>query len=983
MFLNDTKEDKLNNIQTKKEPKQPMLNIFFKNNKKEKINKKSLITKTPKSSKFNSSFNFNYQKKESEHNSKEKNVTPIKKLKKNRYILNNGESKNNNNDLDSNNKNNKYNEKKNKNKFNNSHLYESRNMSNKTNNKNCVSISINNNSLFPTLNGNANLFRLNKQSNTHDENLLDEKNKQNDTVYNNINLKNFNSNSIIVTEPRQKKFTFFQKFLNDKISSHKSVNFNFVNSYKKLNSEESYLKQLSNLKINISENKNNESDKIKNNFLNSFNNKSLNEKNEFDKKINKAKSVKFNNIRNNNIYNNKPILTENYPEINIKKEFLSLIPRNNPKNLKSVIKAFTQDKSINFKKNKNNRKIFLMKNNMMNENDTIKNHIIRPLKPDIQKNSYSINNENLNSINFNNKDINNPFDRYNINNDNSINNGGDNENFDNLKKLIILNSKRAHYEGNKFVKKNEEKYFLDKRLKIFGKFHEENKLRENYISSNKNNFLKKSVIDKINKNISEHFEIILKIKEEKKKEKLKKMQKYLMQIFYFILDKPNENHPYENIDNLGLFFFIDKPIETKIKILNNSGFFDMYQDLIKDMNDKWNNDNMLIYKQLCDFYSFNYILNEKNKKNNSSFFEISDRKFFLYKEKIRKDFNFDFQSVKFTNINTNGNKMSIKQKNDKLNKRNVVKKIRKNNFPKSKTFYISNKNLDKITKINESNNNNESLNLEEKYDDELKISIFAKIQKEFTPIRQTPSQKTLIHFNKISTKKSKKKINLVNIINNNNINNINNNNSKEENKLETEFNEITKKVENYNTLKNIGVFSVKEKKKDLNEKEQLKKLMKNFKMVEIIKKLTGKEILDDLDEEILSSQEKEKEIEMEQELPTVKLFNEFVSILKKKEIDKFYILLQNNEKTFNEIINLREYKTGNTLLIYATENNLKSITELLLVKKADPDIQNKHGNSALHIAYQNNNTFIINLLIEYCANQNLKNINGFIPQEMN
>ncbi len=100
-----------------------------------------------------------------------------------------------------------------------------------------------------------------------------------------------------------------------------------------------------------------------------------------------------------------------------------------------------------------------------------------------------------------------------------------------------------------------------------------------------------------------------------------------MQIFYFILDKPNENHPYENIDNLELFFLNDKPIETKIKILNNSGFFDMNQDLIKDMNDKWNNDNILIYKQLCDFYSFNYILNEKNRKNNSSFFEISDRKF--------------------------------------------------------------------------------------------------------------------------------------------------------------------------------------------------------------------------------------------------------------------------------------------------------------------------------------------------------------------
>ena len=85
---------------------------------------------------------------------------------------------------------------------------------------------------------------------------------------------------------------------------------------------------------------------------------------------------------------------------------------------------------------------------------------------------------------------------------------------------------------------------------------------------------------------------------------------------------------------------------------------------------------------------------------------------------------------------------------------------------------------------------------------------------------------------------------------------------------------------------------------------------------------------------------------------------------------------------FNEIINKQDSITGNTLLIYAVDNNLKSITELLLIKKANPDIQNLLGNSALHIAYQNNNSFIINLLVEYNANQNLKNENGLMPSEV-
>ena len=84
----------------------------------------------------------------------------------------------------------------------------------------------------------------------------------------------------------------------------------------------------------------------------------------------------------------------------------------------------------------------------------------------------------------------------------------------------------------------------------------------------------------------------------------------------------------------------------------------------------------------------------------------------------------------------------------------------------------------------------------------------------------------------------------------------------------------------------------------------------------------------------------------------------------------------------NRIINKQEFNTGNTLLIYAVENNLKSIVESLLLKGANPNIQNKFGNSALHIAYKNDNYFLINLLIEYHADKELKNNKDFLPNQM-
>ena len=122
--------------------------------------------------------------------------------------------------------------------------------------------------------------------------------------------------------------------------------------------------------------------------------------------------------------------------------------------------------------------------------------------------------------------------------------------------------------------------------------------------------------------------------------------------------------------------------------------------------------------------------------------------------------------------------------------------------------------------------------------------------------------------------------------------------------------------------------------------------------------------------------------EMEKDLPDSKLFDKFVTVIQSRKISKFDYLLQNEEEGFNRILNNQEFSTGNTLLIYATQNNLKSIVEFLLLKGADPNIQNKFGNSALHIAYVNDNAFIINLLFEYGADDKIKNSHGLLPWQM-
>jgi hypothetical protein len=198
------------------------------------------------------------------------------------------------------------------------------------------------------------------------------------------------------------------------------------------------------------------------------------------------------------------------------------------------------------------------------------------------------------------------------------------------------------------------------------------------------------------------------------------------------------------------------------------------------------------------------------------------------------------------------------------------------------------------------------------------------------------------------------------------------------------FNQAKNDLDNYNILKNPKIFSYtinnqfnigKRFSKMFNLKKNKIQLDKKLKIDSITIKYAGIEQLTK-EASLIKTQE------MENDLPDVKLFEKIVNIFRKRKITKFEDLVKDNEEAFNKIINKQEFTTGNTLLIYATQFNLKSVVEILLLKGADPNIQNKFGNSALHLAYKNDNVFIINLLIEHGADTKLKNCNRILPWQM-
>ena len=372
------------------------------------------------------------------------------------------------------------------------------------------------------------------------------------------------------------------------------------------------------------------------------------------------------------------------------------------------------------------------------------------------------------------------------------------------------------------------------------------------------------------------------------------------------------------------------------------------------------------------FSSRNEISNTKINKRNSL---ALDKDYFIYKERINNEINLNLSintlHLKIKNLKekrdskvSNSSRKRLSRVKQRLatkydSKNQILSLFAQNNIEKNETNIIKNK-----------------INQEVIIDK--KMGNFAKIQKELGFTQHNENFEKFAKLFRISQKnlmtdKNKKK-------NENDDKKLFNFNSEKE----TLFNTAKVNLDNYNILKNRTLFLYSSSKQIKLEKRfshlfkiQRDKIQldKKNKIDNITIKLAG---IDQLTKEASTI----KTQEIERDLPDVKLFDKFVSALHRRNINQFDLLLQKKGEAFNRIINKQEFNTGNTLLIYSTQYNLKSIVELLLLKGANPNIQNNFGNTALHNAFKNDNVFIINLLLEYNADQKIKNNNGLLPWQM-
>ena len=109
------------------------------------------------------------------------------------------------------------------------------------------------------------------------------------------------------------------------------------------------------------------------------------------------------------------------------------------------------------------------------------------------------------------------------------------------------------------------------------------------------------------------------------------------------------------------------------------------------------------------------------------------------------------------------------------------------------------------------------------------------------------------------------------------------------------------------------------------------------------------------------------------------IFEALVKLIKINEL-KLFIEVYNQRK--NEIdINEQDPKNGNTLLIYSIIMNAFEISNYLLEKGADPNIENSHNNTALHYAFSYKNFKVADLLTKSGAKENIVNKLGLTPWE--
>ena len=534
---------------------------------------------------------------------------------------------------------------------------------------------------------------------------------------------------------------------------------------------------------------------------------------------------------------------------------------------------------------------------------------------------------------------------------------------------------------NYYINKDEEKYINKKRLKINKLVKESNKsshLYRTYTKEVKEYFYKTFVADKVTEKILDNFVPPQNnMFDSKKLEKEKEI--FLTTLFNKILDKCHKNnYSFEEIIQFGKLILKNGKIEIKVNVKNNHILekFDVYQTLYNQIVHKWN-----IYKEKDLFYykKMFKVFGSLEKKD-------SVRDFYIYKQHVKRDYilNLDDNIFRRTllhdnnryRINTNINSERILIYNSKKNLRSI-KAFDKKKYMNS----INDMNKKRMSFAYENRGMGPDFysKKDKKASDEsntsLRLSI-SKLKNEFGYIKQKSFKKFAKMYRLPYEKNSSQMSKIINETNH----------EKDEHSCsslsqkELHFNLAKKDLDNYNILKNKKIFNMNfdddenefKIKYSRNNKANLRRNNKTNSMVIQIANF----------DQLTKVASVIKTQEIEKDNPDVKIFEGFVDALLTRKLREFDYLLKNEEETLDRNINRQELSTGNTLLMYATQNNLKSIVELLLEKGADTNIQNKFGNSALHIAYKNDNIFIINLLYEYGADQKLKNNIGLLPFQM-
>ena len=785
----------------------------------------------------------------------------------------------------------------------------------------------------------------------------------------------------------------FNKDINKRKSSNITAKYNFFENDKEKNKIDKYINQCSIERISnsihlskkriINLNKNNK-DSIsisRRSRIRLSSKLSLNKKNK--EILTQSKEINENNNNDNNI--NNEIDKFKSPFRRVRKKKLTNVYKNNFHFFNNLLdrKYKIYESTKNIRSTQKRHTIMeiskIINNNINNKKTFFANSLIN------NRNNFSlINKRNINKNYFENDII--------ISRSESLNNSEKDESNENT---VILQNKKSSFHfkycgKNSNLCKIEEKYIKKKRLKIIKQVELKNKssfLYNTYTEELKNYFLKNCAVDKITENIFKNFEP-LDIRIKSRGEIEEEIEKCMKELFVEQIKKSHKYcYSFDKIIKLGKSYIKEKKIKTLVKVTDNyilEKFF-VYQELLKNFRMKWKNlsNKESYYNKIINFFKdCNNYVKRLDKKQKIIFLDNFNKIFYICTERIRRDIDF--------NMNLLHLRVTHKNKTDKNKKSKFIPRKRESSFKTDKKFRNHSRSIFKeqnnilfsLRKRNLSPKG--SFNFLKRASEDAsfntKLMNFIKIQKEFGFSKRTESFEKFAKLYRISTmhssKNIKKKINEEKIINSKTINN-------EFEKKMMDFIDIKNNINNFNILKNKKVFhynnnrlsSNKKNSKIINLKKNKIQLDHKLKIETMTIKFAG---IGQLTKEasLIKTQE------MEKDSPDAKLFDVFVSLLQKRKIYKFENLMKKENEIFNRIINKQEFSTGNTLLFYATLNNLKPIVELLLKKGSDPNLQNKFGNSPLHIAYKNDNPFMINLLLENGSNQKLKNCKGLLPWQL-